>query len=172
MADFTKCNLLGKMGQAVVVMGLSQVYRNVTETPDDIETQLLLADIICKGFEKMGIKDESIEVKTEYDHTGNLFWETWSNKRRGRLGWGKTSKADVLYYLFWRDAIGYRIPDLQTTIFNFEYYRKDYREVKQQKNDQTNDTWGCLVPVETDWLKATRFEFPIARDVVQGRFAA
>jgi hypothetical protein len=101
-----------------------------------------------------------------------LFWETWSNKTFRRKGWGLTSKADALYYLFWDKAIGYRIENLPTVIFNFGYYRKDFKEVPQDKYNQHNDTFGCLVPVTTDWLHAKEFSFEAAKNIVQGRFAA
>ena len=157
------CNKLGNLGESVIELGLSQVYKRIKITPKEINAQLKNADITCQGFPKMGIPDVSVEVKTEFKHTGNFFWETWSDKTTGRQGWGYTSEADDLYYLFWDTAIGYRIAGLKYKTFYFPYLKKNYPEIKQTKNEQGNESWGCLIPVDDKWLKPLRFDFNEAK---------
>jgi hypothetical protein len=143
---------LGDMGEAVVHGVLKRVYADVRETPKEIDAQLKWADFVCVGEPDFGIPHTKVEVKTELEHTGNLFFETWSNKSTGRLGWAYTSTADEFFYLFWEAGIGYRIPEFQRVMWLFDYHRRDFREVEQGKHIQENDTWGCLVPIA--WLKS------------------
>lgn len=168
--SFDHCDELGRKGEFLIAAALRKVFCTVDDVPKEINQQLKDADIICRGLEQMAIPNIRVEVKTELRHTGNLFWETYSNKSTGRLGWGLTSKADVLYFLFWADAIGYRIDDLQSKIWAFDYSKKNYPEVQQKKYAQTNDTWGRLVPVDASWLKAQRFSFEAAKRHIEQRF--
>lgn len=104
----------------------------------------------------------SVELKSERQHTGNLFVELWSNRnfdnrasfieRGSKPGWLCKLRADYLFYHFldldtlyilnlWklqRWALGHEgsAPNL---------YR--YREATQRKREQANVTVGHLVPV-------------------------
>lgn len=98
-----------------------------------------------------------IELKTELKHTGNLFIETWSNKKRWTPGWLYASLADYLLYHFLDVEECYVISmrALKAFCFTTPSVRSgsagrlaDYREVEQVKHDQMNDTWGRLVPIE------------------------
>lgn len=160
MSDFNQSNELGKIGEGFIMEALRKVYSDVRETPKNINVQMEWADIVCVGNPAIGIPHKKIEVKTERKHTGNLFWETWSDKPKGRKGWGVTSTADELFYLFLDDRIGYRVESLQSSLWLFDYCRKEYKEVQQTKAQQANETWGCLVPVDADWLRAIPFTLP------------
>lgn len=160
---------LGNLGESVVKLALDRIYKNPRMVPKDINTQLEWGDIAINGCRELGIPRKKIEVKTELKHTGNLFFETMSNAKIGRKGWALTSQADELYYLFWQDAIGYRIPDFQRTMWIFDYDKKDFQEREQNKHEQNNQTIGRLVPVE--WLLSTgvgaaTFDFSELKDVV------
>jgi len=156
------------LGEMLVFDGLDKVYKNVRRTAKNMAAQLKYADIFCTGFPQILIPDLRYEVKTEFQHTGNLFWETYSNKGAGRKGWGFTSPADVLYYLFWNDGKGYRIDGLQRKIWVFDnHWKHKYPEVKQKKYDQENDTWGCLIPVNANWLESVEFDFSSMKSRVE-----
>jgi hypothetical protein len=146
--SFNECMELGGQGESLVRYGLQKVYNDVKKVPSTINEQLVWGDLVVPGYAAMGIKNMKVEVKTERKHTGNLFWEWWSNKSTKREGWGQTSPADELYYLFWDDGAGYRIPDLQTVIWHVDYHKNDFQLVKQCKQTQDNDTWGYLIPIE------------------------
>lgn len=103
----------------------------------------------------------AVEIKAEREWTGNLFLETWSNRnledRASRAlrgmnpGWLCKLRADLLFYYFldvdrllvldvfalqrWAFGGGKREPSI---------YR--YREARQRRFDQANDTWGRIVP--------------------------
>lgn len=102
-----------------------------------------------------------VEVKAEREWTGNLFLETWSNRnledrdsralRGSNPGWLFKLRADLLFYYFlnvdrllvmdcfalqrWAFGSGNREPNIWR-----------YREAKQRRFDQLNDTWGRIVP--------------------------
>ena len=154
---------LGRTGEEFVRFGLDKVFKDTRKVPDQINEQLLWGDLVVKGSVAMGLSNIKVEVKTESKHTGNLFWEWWSNKSTQRKGWGQTSPADELYYLFWDDGVGYRLPNLQHSKWIVDYYceMSNFPFVQQKKNIQKNDSWGYLIPVE--WFiesnDAVRFEF-------------
>ena len=110
------------------------------------ELQRTVGDVL------MNTDDESIrgiEIKAEEDKTGNFFLETWSNRKRFTLGWMYTLNADFLFYHFLKDDELY--------IMNFDRLREwafwnggpiyRYKEARQRKYSQLNDTWGRCVPI-------------------------
>ena len=171
MADFASCDQLGDLGATVVRLALERVYRVVKETPKEINAQLKNADLMTFGLKALCIPDLRYEVKTERLHTGNLFFETWSNRKQGRRGWAVTTTCDVLYYLFWEDAKGYRIDDMQRKKWVLDYSKRDFPEVLQKRTEQTNDTWGLLVPVDCQWLGAQEFTFKPTKKYVERNFS-
>lgn len=95
-------------------------------------------DIFCKKLNKY------IELKVEQKKTSkNFFIETWSNKQRKTKGWFYTITADYLFYLFLEERHLYivSLSNLKKTV-----EKNKYKEVKQKKYKQLNDTWGLLVP--------------------------
>jgi len=138
---------LGDMGEALVRYGLEKVYKDVRTVPKNIDDQLVWGDLVVPGAVAMGLKKIKVEVKTERVHTGNVFWEQWSNRATGREGWGKTSPADELFYLFWGEGIGYRFPRFQNLMWLVDYYQHDFPLVEQKKYEQGNDSWGRLIPI-------------------------
>lgn len=167
---------LGDLGEAVVRLGLECIYREVKETPKDVKTQMRWGDFAVDarrlGASQIGFSNLVYEVKTERCHTGNFFFETVSNVHTGRAGWMVTSTADELFYLFWEDARGYRIPQFQSVKWLFDYSCRDFKEVDQRKHAQANLTRGRLVPV--DWVMglyvgATEFDFSALKAEVEGR---
>jgi hypothetical protein len=101
----------------------------------------------------MGGKTTWFELKAEETWTGNLFLETWSN-RPVSPGWMFTSRADYLLYYFRTEPIArlyfFHMPTLQKWAFG-EGDRSGaiyaYREVRQRKSKQRNDTTGRCVPI-------------------------
>lgn len=98
-----------------------------------------------------------LELKAEKKHTGNLFIETWSNRKWFNPGWLYSSKADYILYHFLDSNVCYVISmkALKKFCFITESTKakrpgriEDYPEVQQAKYDQKNDTWGRLIPIE------------------------
>jgi hypothetical protein len=141
------------MGEAVIFMGLNEIFKSPKPVPHEINMQLKYSDFVCKGCSDIGVPHSKIEVKTEQSYTGNFFFETMSNVETERLGWVETTPADELFYLFWDEGKGYRIPDFQKLKFLFDYDKKNFREVSQRKHTQANHTKGRLVPIS--WVKST-----------------
>lgn len=93
------------------------------------------------------------EFKVEQRWTGNLFLETWSNRKWFRLGWLFTLQTDALLYYFEDTKTLVSVPFMRLKRWAFEGDNGTgnvyaYRERKQAKYDQRNDTWGRCVPVE------------------------
>ena len=101
----------------------------------------------------------TVELKAEETTSKNLFLETWSNKnlydkqshadRGSNVGWMYKSRADLLFYHFLETNELY-IADFYSLkkwcFLDNNIYK--YREVKQRKNEQLNDTWGHIVNIE------------------------
>lgn len=118
-----------------------------------------------------------LEMKAEMKHTGNVFIETWSNRKWFASGWLFTSKADYILYHFLDSEVCYVISmrGLKTFCHITESPKTkkpgrllDYPEVPQKKYDQLNDTWGRLIPVgdlksaqclKEFWTKADGLQF-------------
>lgn len=142
---------LGDKGEELVYYGLQKLYKDPRKVPKEINQQLVWGDIAVGGLAALGLENLKYEVKTEMKHTGNVFWERWSNKAAQREGWGWTSPADELFYLFWEEGKGYRFRDLQTVMWLVDYYKDKFNLVQQKKYAQANDSWGYLIPIE--WFR-------------------
>lgn len=121
--------------------------------------QEIVGDVI---FNDRQARVWSIEIKAERKFTGNLFLETWSNRnledaashaRRGsNVGWLAKLQADFLFYYFMdvdKLLIG-QVLALKRWAFGYgevEGRLYDYKEVRQSKYAQQNDTLGRLVPI-------------------------
>ena len=96
-----------------------------------------------------------IELKVEGKHTGNIFVETFSNKKFWTPGWISNCRADYMLYHFLDASVCYVINMWSLKKFCFTTPGRrgtagrlfDYQEVKQKKHEQKNDTWGRLVPI-------------------------
>ncbi|MHC4621546.1 MAG: hypothetical protein ACYTEQ_27710 [Planctomycetota bacterium] len=122
------------------------------------ELQARYGDVFAESEKHGGII--AIEGKAERDYTGNLFLETWSNRKWWRLGWMFTLDCDVLLYHFLTSDKGQRLyhvamNDLRKWAFVQMRDRGDrlgrvwdYRAAKQKRYAQLNDTWGRVVPIQ------------------------
>lgn len=105
----------------------------------------------------------SLELKAERRHTGNLFLETWSNRnlddagnhasRGSNPGWMLKTRADLLMYYFIDEDVLYVLSGLALKRWAFGYgeaagHIYGFREIKQKKYQQANDTWGRLVSID------------------------
>lgn len=85
----------------------------------------------------------------EEDKSGNLFLETWSNRTRFTPGWMMKCRPHLFWYHFLAQRAIYEMPAEKLFHFAFVQGRLwGYREVRQSKRPQANDTWGRLVPRE------------------------
>jgi hypothetical protein len=89
----------------------------------------------------------SIELKHEERHTGNIFLETYSWKKRGVPGWLWTTKADLLGFHFINAGLFYLSQTKRIVEFAESDLFEIFRERPQGKYPQPNDTWGRCVPV-------------------------
>ena len=91
----------------------------------------------------------SIEIKAEeQDKYGNLFLETWSNRKQYTPGWMITLNADLLLYHFISDQKLVRLPLQNLKAWAFQDGKiYEYPEKEQNKYTQLNDTWGRTVPI-------------------------
>lgn len=114
------------------------------------ELQIRAGDVLFNAKKNGDVV--GVEIKIEESTTGNLFLETWSNRKWRTPGWLVTNNADLLCYMF-LDSLTVHVgslPRLASWAFGDgegegQIYR--YREVKQRKREQLNDTWARLVPV-------------------------
>jgi len=111
-------------------------------------------DFICKIKDKDILKTVDLKVEDKNptkkeDYLGNLFIETWSNRSIYRLGWFYTSKSDLIYYCFLEDNLAYlfQLSKLRKWLIQDEHIKK-FNEIKQNKYEQSNDTWGILLPID------------------------
>ena len=116
-----------------------------------------------------------VEVKIEQKWTGNLFLETWSNRnleskqahgeRGQKPGWLISQRADLLFYYFLDVDALLVIPVFALKQWAFGTgdtpgHIYAWKEVRQGKYAQRNDTWGRLVNVDA-----------LARDIPLRRFS-
>jgi hypothetical protein len=90
-----------------------------------------------------------IKADREIAATGNVFLETWSNKRRGRLGWLFTHPCPGQHEVGYHDVVNGRILRLRplSVLLAWVLPRLGrWPEVEQRKYSQLNDTHGVLVP--------------------------
>ena len=114
------------------------------------ELQKVVGDFCLTGHDD---KLYTVEVKVDTrDETGNLFLETWSNKQRFTPGWMVTGNFDVLLYHFINIdmVLSINFQKLKGWAFGTDGMKGrvyDFREVKQNRFDQKNDTHGRIVPI-------------------------
>lgn len=105
------------------------------------------------GTHRGSRKSVTFEFKAEKRNAyGNLFLETWSNRRTFRPGWLVTSEADYLAYQFLEESQLFLIdlPKLKRWAFGEGEQQGQlwaYTERLQSKYEQHNDTWGRPVPI-------------------------
>jgi hypothetical protein len=110
------------------------------------ELQLTIGDVLINRPDD---SIESLEIKTERENKyGNLFLETWSNRKWFNPGWMIHCNADwLLYYFLASDELyAVRLPRLKEWAFH-KGRIYDYKERRQEKYQQLNDTWGRPVPI-------------------------
>lgn len=94
-----------------------------------------------------------IEVKAELKHTGNLFLERWSNRKRFTPGWFETLNTDLLWCHFLDQDVVYELPFVKLRRWMYWHEGRGFpvsnrfEQVKQGKYEQLNDTWGFIVPL-------------------------
>jgi hypothetical protein len=136
----------------LVVTSKGHLARHLQETVGDV--------IINTGAETLW----TCEIKAEQRATGNFFIETWSNKnlsdrashaeRGSNRGWLDKLRADILLYYFIDADELYAINLFRLQQWAFTAGPRGggclerYREVRQSRYQQANDTWGRLVPIE------------------------
>lgn len=110
----------------------------------------------------------SVEIKTEKEHTGNLFLESWSNRnlenadshaeRGSTLGWFLTNRADLLMYYFLGTDQLYVLDFFKLKRWAFTGWRiLRYPERQQRRSEQLNDSWGWCVPIaDLDYVLGER----------------
>ena len=104
----------------------------------------------------------AVEIKVEQAWTGNLFLETWSNRNLeskathaelgSTPGWLIKTRADMLLYYFLDSDDLVTLPVFRLKQWAFGsgdeggIYR--FREKRQGRYAQANDSWGRCVPVD------------------------
>jgi hypothetical protein len=94
-------------------------------------------------------KEYTVELKVEVKNPyGNLFLETWSNKKWDNPGWFYKSHADLLLYVFLESKEVYlgSLDKIRGWAYK-ENWETRWKEKKQGKYQQKNDTWGRPVPI-------------------------
>lgn len=154
--DFETCLEIGREGEDLIITKVlgprfAEVHR-VGGRRLTLEAERSIGDILARRSDRDGWL--TVEVKTELEHTGNLFLETWSN-RGVRKGWMETSHADVMVFLF-KDR-------MRAYVYDFRRLREwangpsrwfsrrldDFPEREQRKYRQRNVTVGRLVQIKT-----------------------
>jgi hypothetical protein len=103
----------------------------------------------------------AIECKAERENAhGNFFFESWSNKSQFNPGWLWKIQADLLLYHFLNDerqddkneVYVMRLDELRAWAFETESTGRwritRWKEKRQDKYEQLNDTWGFCVPIQ------------------------
>ena len=100
-----------------------------------------------------------VEIKGEQsERSGNLFLETWSNRARFTRGWLYSLQTDLLFYGFLDTRHLYVVSFRKLREWCFchpgargdEFPGRiwDFKEKRQGRYEQQNDTWGRCVPLE------------------------
>ena len=156
MNSFVECQKIEARGYEMLKPYLREhfdefVYVNTEERSELMQAfQRNFGDLIVKRGKGLYF----IDIKTENeDKYGNLFLETWSNKKRDTPGWFMPPeeggvKADFLYYVFLkqRDLYILDLPKVRVWAFTNKNIER-YPEKMQNKYDQLNDTWGRCVKI-------------------------
>ena len=154
MNSFIACQKIENMGYELVKPYLRIQFDEYVYVNTEERNELILA--FQQNFGDLIVKKDKaiyfIDIKTENeDKYGNLFLETWSNKKRNTPGWFVPDvgvKADFVYYIFLKQKILYilDLPKLRKWAFNDKNIER-YPEKMQNKYDQLNDTWGRCVKI-------------------------
>jgi hypothetical protein len=161
MNSFIECQKIEVRGYEMLKPYLQRTFDEYVYVNTEERSELMLAfqqnfgDLIAKKGKGLYF----IDIKTENeDRYGNLFLETWSNKKRGTPGWFMPAeeggvKADFVYYVFLKQRTLYILELGRLRNWAFKGKNLDhYPEKMQNKYDQLNDTWGRCVKIE-DLLK-------------------
>ncbi len=106
--DFYESNHTGKLGEYVVLNYLNTLpnIKKVKDVSFDKEYQEQDIDYLVTFTDKKDMNYPpkelkcSIEIKTDTYTTGNIFFETISNRQKNTKGCMYQSKADYLFYYF------------------------------------------------------------------------
>lgn len=155
MNSFIECQKIEIKGYELVKPYLKENFDEFVYVNTEERSELILA--FQQNFGDLIVKKNKaiffIDIKTEKeDKYGNLFLETWSNKKRNTPGWvvpGVGVKADFVYYIFLKQRILYilDLPKLRKWAFEDKNIER-YPEKMQNKYDQLNDTWGRCVKIQ------------------------
>ncbi len=117
--DFRQSIEVGKQGEILIMEYLenNENVLNVEDVSDNPTYQDSDIDFIVQFANG---KTGTIEIKTDRYTSGNIFYETISNKEHGVPGCMVKSKADFLFYYFTETRELY--------IINFNQYRKWFDE--------------------------------------------
>lgn len=161
MSSFDNCRMVEAEGLAIlgpyldakadgrlVMLDKGPLARALQET---------IGDCIFQGPEGRG-RAWSVEIKTEEQHTGNLFLESWSNRnlenptshiaRGSNPGWMFKNRADLLMCYFLDTDQLYVADFFKLKRWAFKDWQvTDYPERPHGKRPQFNDAWGWCVPV-------------------------
>lgn len=154
MNSFIECQKIEVKGYELVKPYLQKHFDEFVYVNTEERNELILA--FQQNFGDLIVKKDKaiyfIDIKTENeDKYGNLFLETWSNKKRNTPGWVVPEvgvKADFVYYIFLKQRILYilDLPKLRKWGFSDKNMER-YPEKMQNKYDQLNDTWGRCVKI-------------------------
>lgn len=160
MSAFDRCRELEEMSRQHLQSHLLREmvfegrFVRVEKGPMAREFQLASGDYVVNSDDLHAWR---IEHKCEYANTHrNLFLETFSNKKRGKLGWLFTNQADFLLYHFLRDGEVYllSLPALRAWLYQpfaiggrTQPRIHQYPERRQHAQQQMNDTWGYCVKI-------------------------
>src|SRR5690242_11102304 len=105
MSSFTECQKIESMGYDLIKPFLQKNFDEYVYVNTEERNELILA--FQQNFGDLIVKKDKaiffIDIKTEIeDKYGNLFLETWSNKKRNTPGWVVLDtgvKADFVYYI-------------------------------------------------------------------------
>ena len=153
-----QCDVIARVGELIAERYLYHAQaEHVIWTADAAHPALVqpvLGDFLVIGEPWDSVPFQSVEVKSELEHTGNLFLETRIHRKEQdeTPGWMNTNKADLLLYVFlWPKPRMYRMDfyKLRAWFFGDDGGRAgqdDYKERKTHKYE--GEAWGHCVPVE------------------------
>ncbi len=152
MNAFENCQHIEARARGLILPWLNARYSAVFDFArrDDTAMQMQWAGIdllLVKEPAGPSSRDSvTVELKAEQRTTGNLFLETWSNRKTQRPGWIRSSKAVGLLYLFLDTETLYvahmgKLQEWATANLS------RFPEKMQAKHQQENETVGHIVPV-------------------------
>lgn len=172
MSGFARASKVEAEGNAILLPYLNELSDGRLVVTNKGVLAKWLQECVGDVLMMNGDEVQAVEIKTEREHTGNLFLETFSNRNlesrashaeRGQNpGWMFKIKSDLLlYYFLDRDWL-YTLDVFELKRWFFGSGDKAgafgsgaYREKRQGRFVQMNDTWGLCVP-----LRILRDELP------------